>query len=960
MSTKPSDADELGLHWEEDTIYSEAKVDPADVIYEGSDDEHYGSAEARKKRYVAAGYRFLQGRTPVTLSASLRGPFEASTGWKSPWASKFQSCGGKCRNYGVSARHSKLPTTAQPQKTFASQESHLPSPESLKQASLASTPRRFDEEEDELTQVQQWRSATTRGQTGWQSWAPVNSSAQKRKPTISKSSSSFSAKRRKTHGQTQSNSVSRSPLDRTERFLLSQPPRRGCRSTFDDPLKISFCSAPDQMQTQSPPPEEDEPFGKMRESHSQPTPSKAISVAVCDPLEPPPRTQTFPPAREPSPIGRSQKVIDKESQSSPPRPQERSNDVNPKLERRVKRKERVRVPITPTSMVTRGQRRRESRNDNDVAPRPSGRIETCIAQAEDTETEARSAQEAHPVDARSQGVSHELLARRKLGRRTGKTVEVQKTAAYGIQPRASGSEDDGPRQRTRRYVTPEPNPSSELSEIGAFEQPFTPEGIVRCLNAISASRAETLEVDVAPIASELGECIPEPARPHGLRCDDADPYDAAGFEYRPTFAGKHTEDETSTEAVSLLESSRADSFEDSAHFSFSSFMSRLVPTTSWSSLGGAIKPFPPSVIPDEVSQGPLEMPQSGGATQAMSETTTEKHDHLTTNFHEPTRQDLAASDHNKFTSHHEVSFPMEKTLEEDLHVVEPEPEVWSAELQGRANAEMTSTVAAEVICHMDIDTSVDGDADQGQAAETQSEISDRGGMAESSFGDSTISRCKTPEPLFSFKSMASFISPSPQRIRRLRLPINPNTNTRAAVKSALKAPWGWRNNTRRVSWAPMVGELSRSVGQGCDSASIQRSRQASPPPESALNLSATDDLNFQHHFSVMAQRLREENRPIDCQPANSLQQPADTAGMQCSLQEADALDLKHRGAMDEAADVRHTVTATARDTNMDRGSSEDPMDIVEDVFNEMADFLQTWDVDAELEMAKKTPGVGVV
>ncbi|KAF5602094.1 protamine p1 [Fusarium pseudocircinatum] len=184
-------ADELALGWGEDTIYCEATCDPEDVLYEGSDDENYDNPMSRKLRIEAAGQRFLDGKTPVLLTALLRGPFDAkSSNWVNPWRSKHRTAGnariirtspGKLKRSANVRRNVSIPETVQPASD--SLECHLPSPESLNQTSETETHPYL--EEDELAKVQEWRDAVDAEKKPkdefWASTPQGSSSERKRK-----------------------------------------------------------------------------------------------------------------------------------------------------------------------------------------------------------------------------------------------------------------------------------------------------------------------------------------------------------------------------------------------------------------------------------------------------------------------------------------------------------------------------------------------------------------------------------------------------------------------------------------------------------------------------------------------------------------------------------------------------------------------------------------------------------
>ncbi|KAM3527088.1 hypothetical protein NHJ13051_003129 [Beauveria bassiana] len=148
-----------------DTIYCESKCPEEDVYYSGSDDDQYENSRERKRRYELAGQRFLAGSAPRLFSASLTGPFESSQGWKNPWASKTQTRIARQPDLQI-ARAAKGASSIKSRKRhinhlgtegrFDGSECHLPSPQSLKTASLLSEPHPYLENE-ELQTVQAWR-----------------------------------------------------------------------------------------------------------------------------------------------------------------------------------------------------------------------------------------------------------------------------------------------------------------------------------------------------------------------------------------------------------------------------------------------------------------------------------------------------------------------------------------------------------------------------------------------------------------------------------------------------------------------------------------------------------------------------------------------------------------------------------------------------------------------------------
>ena len=144
------------VQWGNNSLYCEAVCDPQDVYYEGSDDDDYESPSVRRMRYEAAGRRFLNGNTPLMLSASLRGPFEENSGWKNPWRSKKSASKQHSRVIPQSPSKTTLSSSASIQPTADKSECHLPSPQSLKQASVE--PHAYLQKAD-LNRVHAWRNA---------------------------------------------------------------------------------------------------------------------------------------------------------------------------------------------------------------------------------------------------------------------------------------------------------------------------------------------------------------------------------------------------------------------------------------------------------------------------------------------------------------------------------------------------------------------------------------------------------------------------------------------------------------------------------------------------------------------------------------------------------------------------------------------------------------------------------
>ncbi|KAI0485630.1 hypothetical protein F4859DRAFT_471885 [Xylaria cf. heliscus] len=133
---------------------------PDDIICPGSDHEtDEATAAARQRRYEEHGRRYLQGRPLRILSASLRGPFDQTSGWQNPWLPKPSSQHGQClqdsagpwpvssasqceTGRAVSRLSSEQSNTDQ--DPYDSMECHLPSPQSHEDLQFFETPQKFE------------------------------------------------------------------------------------------------------------------------------------------------------------------------------------------------------------------------------------------------------------------------------------------------------------------------------------------------------------------------------------------------------------------------------------------------------------------------------------------------------------------------------------------------------------------------------------------------------------------------------------------------------------------------------------------------------------------------------------------------------------------------------------------------------------------------------------------------
>ncbi|RCI16653.1 hypothetical protein L249_3298 [Ophiocordyceps polyrhachis-furcata BCC 54312] len=159
-----------------------------EIFYHGSDDEDYPDPQTRQLRYRSAGERYLDNDIPFLLSASLRGPFDQLSGWDNPWKSRrrCEPCSIISTTLNSSKEKPKTDSVSRSggKSTADSLQCHLPSPESLRQASV-SEPHLFLQGQG-LYMVQRWRQGiqppSLTQDSFWASTnAQKNSSAKKRR-----------------------------------------------------------------------------------------------------------------------------------------------------------------------------------------------------------------------------------------------------------------------------------------------------------------------------------------------------------------------------------------------------------------------------------------------------------------------------------------------------------------------------------------------------------------------------------------------------------------------------------------------------------------------------------------------------------------------------------------------------------------------------------------------------------
>ncbi|KAI0007973.1 hypothetical protein F4779DRAFT_589324 [Xylariaceae sp. FL0662B] len=220
----------------------------------------------------------------------------------------------------------------------------------------------------------------------------------------------------------------------------------------------------------------------------------------------------------------------------------------------------------------------------------------------------------------------------------------------------------------------------------------------------------------------------------------------------------------------------------------------------------------------------------------------------------------------------------------------------------------------------------------------------------------------TPEPEVSIKSFAKFNNSSPQ-YQQPRLS-NTRCSSTGQVRSILSSakrsnPWGSAQSSRRVSFAPLPNEEDGS--HVLSSPSVTRA--ASPPPQASVDIGDEDmGGHFQNHFDAVKRRTSGENGWLRLRPrllpSSSQQKPVSPAinAMAETFREADAYMARHeRPQLDEIvnnADGEHPDEEIADRAQSPWQSTSQGVDDVAAVLGNLNEFLDAWDVDAEMNKAR--------
>ncbi|KAF3067835.1 hypothetical protein CFAM422_008444 [Trichoderma lentiforme] len=978
-----------------DSIYCEAVFPPQDIYYEGSEDEDYDDAEARRLRYEAAGRQFLAGRVPMLLSATLKGPFDEESGWVNPWRSKNRTANSQRRpesqpvgsQYSLrrpAASASASPVAQKQAMALKNAECALPSPESLKQAPFTEPRSRSQGKSSGLHGWGDDDVSLSPAKDGYDSWAASSPSQKlsKRKSKSSIGADNASPKRRRvgssefeiktpTSARQRARTTSageqhaKACLQNTSiyshiRELTSKIPRQGLSSedgdtvdSDDDESLITRPSA-DASSTNMP-----NPSSSLSSPFSQPSLLRALSPVSMSPSQTPSKQRVLP-TQSPS--------------KSPSRPRSSSG----------------------LSCLT-------------EAP-------TNLSDLSDLEmlgAESHADEEAHIDDDTTAPESHSPEEERS-------PLEFNEWASASTQSLPRATTPTGP-------DLDEPTlPSDDASTAHNYEDSFmdgqeanykVPDGFITRFGATTPTRmAHPIIYDDADGSDDLspdsgitaGSIAQQPA---------ASRTEAANVSKDSPGNGSPTKTTSPTKSSALQSlsprngriNSRPASNKIARPYHSSPLKSSAAVNKTICFQEEDSQQSKENVETREAKENALpqvmrtSIPMSQPSLSATAPDLTCKTDHsaVDKSQEEPAARNTAALSTASLSSllPIETASPTEmdntvqfNVLPNTLELAEPSlaQEEVSAETQpslpteGDAGLDMSEAHTSEEAADPELTAALADDRDQTPIQEQenptltptkageslvvppQSVITEQPSSEDLPLPAETVSeRPSTPEPRFAFTSFSSFMSPSPVHRRQTRFFTDGTYNSVASTSHGILVSSknrAWRSTTakKRVSWAPLPHEETDGSGEKISSEtdtsssfSRGRDRAVSPPPPPSTSLASDSlterDMKFSHHFAAVADRSKgTQPQSLPTASGHGSCSP-DRQAPVTAVQIASPTKVNGLSKLNLQRGEKGVAKATSRGWDDDN----DPTDIVQDIFNEMDDFLQVWDVDAELDEARK-------
>ncbi|KAL7943752.1 hypothetical protein V8C42DRAFT_328358 [Trichoderma barbatum] len=985
-----------------DSIYSEAVSQPQDIYYEGSEDEDYEDAEARRLRYEAAGQRFLAGRVPLLLSATLKGPFEEESGWVNPWRSKNRTAHSQqlpepqAASSQYSPRRPVLSASASPAAQrqalgiLKNAECALPSPESLKQASFTEARSRL---QGKVAGLHSWRdgdaslSPTKDGYDSWVASSPSRKPSKRKSTKLSIGAESTSKKRRRTESlelqvqtptsggrRTKATNIdqqrpSSQPCLRNSsiyshiRELTSKLPRQDLSSEDGD----SFDSDDVEALTADSPTNILNPSSSLPTSFSQPSLLRALSPVSISSAQSPTK-QAAPVTQSPNrPRSSGGLSVLSEARTSPSSPSELEilgaggddgDDVD----------DNAIIPEfhSPEEKPSFSEPLESNDEDNSgdtmdsvprAAPTAGPNYDEPTSASDDASTTLNDQSCFMDGQEGNYEISHGFIT-------PFHATPPARTAHPIIYDDAEGSNDW--------------SPDSSITALSSAQQPAASQSEAANPCKDASSNANLAKTNSPPRSSALQSLSPQNGRINSRP--------ALQKIAQPYFSSPRKSSSAADKALYLQEEDSQQSKENvESKEAKENPLPRLensslpIPQPSFSEIAGDLIYKADHSQVDKAQEEPTARDTAVPSAVSFSSllpieaTSPTDMDNTILGNALPDAPELAEPSHaqQEVSADPQPSLPMEenaapdmfethttgdtldKTNEADSIAVVADDQSQTRQ-QEQQNQVLTPLDASKILVMPppQIDTQQPPSSeDLPPPAKPLSE------------------RPSTPEPQFAFTSFSSFISPSPSHRRqshyssdKIYSGIAP-TSHGILVTSKNRA---WRNTAskKRVSWAPLPNEETGSSGDKISSEtdtssslSRGRDRAVSPPPPPSSGLASDSlterDMKFSHHFAAVADRSKgTQLQSVPTASGHASYSPgwqAPVTAVQIASSTEITSSLRVNPQKGEKGSAKSASGGWDDDSN--------PTDIVEDIFNEMDDFLQVWDVDAELDEARKADKV---
>ncbi|KJZ72737.1 hypothetical protein HIM_07929 [Hirsutella minnesotensis 3608] len=994
-----------------DAIYCEAACSD-EPYYEGSEDDDYPDPQTRRLRYEAAGQRFLDGKAPLLLSATLRGPFDKESGWTNPWRSKQRrqirvpsQCIPESPQNPFVKKHT---TSVNPISNTRGIEGHLPSPESLKQAP-ASGPHPFLED-DPFDSVERWRQdvqvSSAQNARRSLSTATLGDTTKKRGTTESPWLRRVSSKKRKLdrHQSTPSGT----PLVSSQMELCSSPIAKKHNGGL---IKASRSDTIPRRATDSVSSSKPESMTSEGDGRGQDDCSEA-ALTMCLGLSSPGSPShngllvqitnanngsIYNTLGSSVPDPSLTRTRNAQYASSGPHAAMESNmqqpassdDEAPPLQHDQSFCFKV-LPTNPSVDV--GSPTVRAFGDHPHQPRETSptpeQTRMSISPRADTCFDQLTVYNSPSLDSRLEAVNQYsrspspdeyqvILVREEPPENTAVYLgQPCHDAAYldnyppELPPDASyplPEEEPIEPEAGQSLLSDQSSTSSSFAEYSEFAQ-VTSHSPTRALPRADLSPTK-LHGDTNSSSRDDSHSVLESHKDNPLATDNE--RCAFGTKFQDGTPDSHAFDRN-TQPVSL----DIDRWQDEPpEPELSAVISSLSSTKAHDDTSKQTKPenviresmaSPTSNKPVEhvdrvlaidmdISNLPIETASSQHHPEDADDRKAEGTEEVCITSQQTP---LAREQARKEPAHVDLSKQVELGKREELP---SSPSLFQYDRsQVRIPAELQSPWTHDADAFAGANTltkSEEGSPERNGAANSrghtdQMETSPHGALSPA-----------TPEPHFEFRSFASFLTPSPKRKCRSS-GVSRRANGTGGLVSAMKKPWSGRRTNCRVAWAPRSqdteseGERGLQLSQqSLDPRTEQaKSRQASPPPTTALADLQSTDL-FGAHFAAVAERAGSSRNKLIPTASQQASQSPGLHGMARTFLAADEAVCEAKGAPGARVSSKEPRGYDNKTQEPDGGDESDAWS--DDLFGDVADIIEAWNVDAEVNDVRNADRAGM-